>query len=327
MPSTPCRLLDPDRPMDGPGCLPLLPAVIEELERLAAGDVCRHRLRLLAHADPILCAQLLAATDWGMGSRLSIHACISQWTHGQLVAFGRRLLGDVEESRRTLSLLGDEGRSLWTHSVETAVTARFLSEELWFGSASFEEAYLVGLLHDLGRFVLATGSPDLVHEVDASRWTTPLSLLAAEREIVGQDHAQLGFLHGMALGLPDRLLHLILRHHDYQRPDPALADAQESELLTCVQMADFFSVLVTLEPRVPELAEEELAAEIVARCVHPSWPAPPVDAKSLARMTPRILAEVEEYLELLGLGGTGAEAPPRVSTWTWQAAAPDRRSA
>lgn len=314
---------DLDRPTDGHGALPLLPAVIAELERTASGRVRRHRLSLLAHADPALCARLMAATRWGLGSRLSIHACIGQCSNEDLKVLARAMLRDAEESARTLAFLGESGLALWTHSVETAVVARFLSEELWFGRASFEEVYLVGLLHDLGRFVLATGSPDLVHEVDETRWQTPLSLLAAERELVGQDHAELGFLHALELGLPDRLAHLILRHHDYEPVGSELMDPQESELLACVQMADFFSVMMTVKPHLLDLPEASLAEEIAVRCVHPSWPAAPVREEVLARMVPRIRTEVEEYLEALGLAHAEPAAPSAVPAWLIQVDPPD----
>jgi len=46
-----------------------------------------------------------------------------------------------------------------------------------------EQAYLCGLLHDIGRFVLFDREIDQLNMVESTHWQTPVQLVESEREL------------------------------------------------------------------------------------------------------------------------------------------------
>jgi HD-like signal output (HDOD) protein len=91
---------------------------------------------------------------------------------------------------------------LWQHSLQTASIARRLALHEKWSSARADDAFLAGMLHDLGHLVIATS--------------------AACAEIpsgVEIDHAQVGaYLVGL-WGFPDNLVEAIAFHHQPSRAD------------------------------------------------------------------------------------------------------------
>jgi len=72
------------------------------------------------------------------------------------------------------------------------MTSRAIVEHDHVQGITSGHAYLAGLLHDIGRFVLFDQSPEFIRAVDDLAWTTPTELIEAERQICGIDHAELG---------------------------------------------------------------------------------------------------------------------------------------
>ncbi len=98
----------------------------------------------------------------------------------------------------------------WYHSLLTAILAKNLAERS--GSASPVEAYLCGLLHDLGKLLLAAASPGeyarvLCHSPAGEEPET------TERRYLGISHAQAGALLVRHWGLQENVASAIERHH------------------------------------------------------------------------------------------------------------------
>lgn len=102
------------------------------------------------------------------------------------------------------------------HSGEVATMAQSLARK---GPAAFvSQAYLAGLLHDLGKPILAT--------VAAERGVTipgGITSIAQEREHFGTDHAKVGAWIARRWGLPEDLCLAMERHHDEDPPGEAVA--------------------------------------------------------------------------------------------------------
>jgi signal transduction histidine kinase len=78
---------------------------------------------------------------------------------------------------------------LWRHSLTTALLARDLAREIGYGAA--EEAYVAGLLLNIGQLALAARTPAECTSMLADR-TQALPLLEAEAQVVGSAHNRLG---------------------------------------------------------------------------------------------------------------------------------------
>ncbi len=117
-----------------------------------------------------------------------------------------------------------EGRfsmqSFWAHSLQTACLSRVLARSASVPSP--EPLWVCGLLHDIGRLLLARQVPLEYGEVlDRVEAGTPL--VDAEQAILGFTHAQVGAALLRAWRLPEVLAQCAAQHHE---PYTALTAAE-----------------------------------------------------------------------------------------------------
>jgi HD-like signal output (HDOD) protein len=122
-------------------------------------------------------------------------------------------------------------RDLWTHCIAVAVAARDLAKNMKLNIA--DEAFLAGLIHDIGLLVSLQLYPEKLGEVCRMAQSTNGDFLQLERKLIGLDHQQLGM--GLAeLWKFPRACQLVAGfHHSPQ----SLAD-QTRQLLAIVHVAD-----------------------------------------------------------------------------------------
>jgi len=105
---------------------------------------------------------------------------------------------------------GDDLRGFWRHSLTAAVTARLIAEKM--GDARVEEAYLAGLLHDVGRLALLAILPK---EYGRSFFAPDDdSLCALEQRTLQMTHAEVGAWMIEQWKLDSFLADSVLYHHD-----------------------------------------------------------------------------------------------------------------
>jgi HD-like signal output (HDOD) protein len=136
----------------------------------------------------------------------------------------------------------------WRHAVSVGLLAGALAERVEAGGK--DRFFAAGLVHDMGRLLLAIAEPDLAALALARAGETGDSLDAAERGILGFDHAVLAGRVCWKWQLPDSLGEAVAWHHDpSQCPDNALA--------TVVHAADFMANALGIRARptgaLPEL--------------------------------------------------------------------------
>jgi putative nucleotidyltransferase with HDIG domain len=136
---------------------------------------------------------------------------------------------------------------LWDHSVAVAFTSRRLALEV--ESAPVEEAFIAGLLHDIGKLILSSHMEDAFEEVVALAEERRVPLHEVEVELLGFDHAELGARIAAAWNFPPALEEAIRRHHD-----PMSATVKPA-LAGCVHVADAACILVAVGLDGPALAD------------------------------------------------------------------------
>lgn len=113
------------------------------------------------------------------------------------------------------------------HATMVAALARRLVPD----PALMEGAFAAGLLHDVGRLLLALRAGDAVTEARAVALRDGIPLVAAERQVLGTTHAEVGaYLLGI-WGLPWQIVGAVRWHH-------TPADAADAELAVYVHAAD-----------------------------------------------------------------------------------------
>ncbi|WP_437201482.1 HDOD domain-containing protein [Planctomicrobium sp. SH664] len=124
---------------------------------------------------------------------------------------------------------------LWQHSRLTAVIAANLNRELRIGFQG--EEFSAGLLHDIGRILLAVSVPEEFQEMDTLSFQEGIDPLECEQDRYGITHAELGAWLAMRNQLPGCLVSAIRYHH---QPQLASNDARLTALVaTADHLANF----------------------------------------------------------------------------------------
>lgn len=202
--------------------LPSLPQVLLRLlEACYQQNIAFERLSELIGQDAALSARVLAAANSPLYGR------------PKLGSFERALLVLGLDTIKTIVITasiqqvfsrfrGMDVASLkrfWKQSVACAATARLLAK--FTGFRSPEEAYLAGLLHNLGQLILAAQHPDAYPALCAAA-QGDTGLVALEQERFGASHCQLGSQLVATWNLGPDLADAVLYHHE---PAEKLFDA------------------------------------------------------------------------------------------------------
>jgi putative nucleotidyltransferase with HDIG domain len=238
--------------------LPLLPAVVFKLMTLdPAQDRYFEQVTDLIGRDPAFASRVLrvansaaigpnisraGSPDAGPGTAQSPPHGITK-IHDAIMRLGAR--GAVEvvvvhSITRVLLPRTQWERDLWIHALSVGTLARGLARYMKT-PVNPDVAYLAGLLHDLGRFVLYLEAPEELRAIDETAWETPAQLIATEKRLCGFTHAELGFLAAQRWQLPTDLAVLIQYHHS--DPGPPLVPPQLVPLIHLVRVADWIAVL------------------------------------------------------------------------------------
>lgn len=121
---------------------------------------------------------------------------------------------------------------LWNHLVGVGTVARLIAQTS--GKVPPREAYLAGLLHDLGLILI----DQYLHQpfcnvIDTLTEERPICEI--EREILGFDHAELGQFVATQWHLPEHLTTTIRYHHA-----PLEYEGPHREMVCTVALANFF---------------------------------------------------------------------------------------
>ena len=113
---------------------------------------------------------------------------------------------------------GLKERLMWEHSIGTAFACRLLAESRAPGLT--EEAFLAGLLHDIGKLVLTQRLPAEFDEIVQTVYNENKPFSTTERAILGFDHAQVGALLVNKWKFSPILENVILNHHNPEALSP-----------------------------------------------------------------------------------------------------------
>lgn len=121
-------------------------------------------------------------------------------------------------------------RDLWTHCIAVGVCARMLAEK---GLGRGEEAFVAGIVHDMGLLVEFQLFPEKLKSVIERCEAGATDFLAVERELIGADHQAFGAAMAAKWKFPPGLRAAISHHHTPESLKPEL-----KPLVTIVQVAD-----------------------------------------------------------------------------------------
>lgn len=226
--------------------LPTLPSIAIEAIRLMEGEQSTfHSIADLLKNDQVLTSRILHyANSAYIGSRRisSISQAVS------IIGFNtiRSIILSASIFDFFSEKIDGEKEGLvkfWLHSIGVAATAEFLAERLGFSEP--EEAYVAGLIHDLGKLICYTQFPEkfakLCREIDAQgTFSTFGSLpLDIEKNILDTTHIEIGKIAANRWQFPEILNKVMWLHH---QPVVETIEPDAANLPKLIRFADVLCV-------------------------------------------------------------------------------------
>ncbi|MBS1794942.1 MAG: HDOD domain-containing protein [Acidobacteria bacterium] len=210
---------------------PIRPLDVEELIRTRIPTLSRTNMKIpellrddncptrkIADAvgfDPVLTTRLLKMANSSLYARRNTANSIQQ----AIEALGRKsvydivMLGAMADSFAKEIVSSIYGRILWEHSIVVGLLAREVGRLL--GLRGTEEAFLCGILHDIGKILLLKAETEYYNGIIAE--PSERELLRAEEITFGLTHAEVGAYISYKWDLPEIVCNVILYHHQPEK--------------------------------------------------------------------------------------------------------------
>jgi putative nucleotidyltransferase with HDIG domain len=102
---------------------------------------------------------------------------------------------------------------LQQHSLAVGTLARQIAKSMGLSPAAVDHAFVGGLLHDIGKLVLASNYPEQYQEILRRAHEGSFRMRDAECDTFGTSHAEIGAYLLWLWGLPDPVAEILALHH------------------------------------------------------------------------------------------------------------------
>jgi len=216
--------------------LPVLPSIYTELmQELKSEDPSLERAGQIVAKDMGLSTKILTLVNsafFGLGQPVT-HPSEAAMFLGTETLRALVLSLQVFSQFSQVRLKEFAVDNLWKHSWTMGVLAKRLCEFEEADRATTDEAFISGLLHDVGKLVLASNHPAQLEENIKQARQKKLSLWEQEYQVYNASHAELGGYLLSSWGLSTGVVEAVAFHHR-----PALARRQNFSALTAVHVAN-----------------------------------------------------------------------------------------
>jgi len=192
--------------------LPTLPGIVARLGSLAENDkVSSQEMARVIAADQVLSAKVLRLVNsafYGFPGRVST-------VSNALILLGVNVVKSLAITSSIFEIMEKNVVGLWEHSMGVAVAANVITKTLKLPDV--EETSTAALLHDIGKVIikikLQQDFAQLTDLMAKKAWT----ILEAERELLGTDHAEIGGWLTRSWLLPEKLTEPVSCHHQVEQ--------------------------------------------------------------------------------------------------------------
>ena len=214
--------------------IPSLPALYHELlNELQAGEPSIKRIAEIVAKDIGMTAkvlQIINSAFFGLRRQISNPSEAVEFLGLETItslALELRAFSPFENASAGNLSLAD----LWSHSQAVGGLAKQIAAAEKPETAG--DAFTAGLLHDIGKIVLANDLPDQYAEAAKLAAAEKLSISEAEKKVFGASHAEIGaYLLGL-WGLPAEVVEAVAFHHK-----PSEIESHSFTVLTAIHAAE-----------------------------------------------------------------------------------------
>lgn len=219
--------------------LPSLPQIVTRLIRVVnSPDSSAEDAAKLIQKDPALTSKMIRLANSAFyGIPRSISSVSSA-----VVILGFNTIRSLVLSASVMKMFsgsitgGIDKNLFWKHSIATAIAAKLIVRHfLNVRMMDPESAFCAGILHDISKLIFNEYVYDEYREACEHARNSKISILEAERLVLGIDHAEVGRIISDKWALPLDLEYSLVHHHR-----PSNADKLK-ELVATVHMADIMA--------------------------------------------------------------------------------------
>jgi len=204
---------------------------------LDAEESLTSKIAEVIRRDPSLSARLLRMVNsvyFGLSARINnIEEAVFFLGVRRIreLSMATQVIEDMD-SLRSPRVPGQLWRDLWSHSVGTGLVCRELLAAAPI-TVDDDTDYLAGLLHHVGKIVMANAFPEEFMTAAGTAVRTPEEVCAIERDLIGWDHAQIGAYYLERHQIAEEIVFAVRYHHE-----PARAPSHHC-FAAAVQVADY----------------------------------------------------------------------------------------
>ncbi|MFQ5450947.1 MAG: HDOD domain-containing protein [Nitrospinaceae bacterium] len=197
--------------------LPVLPKLyVEIMEELESPDASIEKVGMIIEQDIGMSSKILQLANsafFGFSQKIAtpFHAAqiLGLDTITSLVLSHQLFSKFQKDHIKYLSI-----DRLWRHSLRVGELARKMEKMEKLDSNSKSFGFTAGLVHDIGKLIMASNFPALYQKTWQLSKTSGLEFWQAEKEVFNSTHAEVGaYLLGL-WGIPDPVVEAVAFHHD-----------------------------------------------------------------------------------------------------------------
>jgi HD-like signal output (HDOD) protein len=245
--------------------LPTLPTVMEKIVTLTRDpDVSIAKVEEAIATDPVISTKLLRIVNSAYFSFFREITSLRQ----AIVVLGLEATKNLVYGTSIISAFGRESKiaqfpleGIWKYSVACGNISRTLASLLDY--SFYEEAFLAGLVHNIGKIVLAKYRPDDFEKSVARSQKDAVPLSESEVLFIGFDHNDIGHHLSVRWRLP-QLLDEVITYNERPAESP-----NQKELTSIVRLASLlcrsYGIGISGEPPVTWEIQQDIAWSVLSQ--------------------------------------------------------------
>ncbi|MBD3233282.1 MAG: HDOD domain-containing protein [candidate division Zixibacteria bacterium] len=198
------------------GELPASPGIVSEVMRLTSNiNSSVEELERLIRNDQVLTAKVLKFSNSSFYGRFRQ---VTELKEAIVILGFYTIRSLVLASSVRFLYRGKRGGKiesvLWKHSLSTAMCCRLLAQKL--GHPKKSEAFICGILHDIGKLILFHKLPNQYKEVLKEALNSKEEIYLIENELLGYNHVDVGAALLDKWNFPKDFIEAISNHHSWE---------------------------------------------------------------------------------------------------------------
>jgi putative nucleotidyltransferase with HDIG domain len=196
--------------------VPTLPSIVFELNKyLQDPETSVSQVSELIEKDQSMALKILKlvnSASYGFKSKVSDIRSAIVLLGFNAVRNAIVSLSVIDSISKSLTLMDFDIAQFWRHSLAVAVTSKSIAQQSKTGSP--DDCFVGGLLHDVGKVILAQYFKDMFVQVWSTLQDEYLTFYQAEQKVLPIDHTKIGAHLAGKWQLPRGLVDAIRWHHE-----------------------------------------------------------------------------------------------------------------